>query len=42
MMVIDARRAEAAIAAALAAPLEEPVDLAGDVGLVDTIEGRSE
>ncbi len=41
MIVIDARRSEAAIAAALAAPPEDPADMAEDVGLVDTIEGRS-
>ena len=40
MIVIDARRSEAEIAAALAAPLEEPMDMAEDSGLVDTIESR--
>ena len=42
MIVIDARRAEAEIAAALAAPLEEPMDMAEESGLVDTIESRGE
>jgi DNA-directed RNA polymerase subunit beta' len=40
MIVIEARRSEAEIAAALAAPLEEPMDMAEDSGLVDTIESR--
>jgi DNA-directed RNA polymerase subunit beta' len=40
MIVIDARRSEAEIAAALAAPLEEPMDMAEESGLVDTIESR--
>jgi DNA-directed RNA polymerase subunit beta' len=42
MIVIDARRSEAEIAAALAAPLEEPLDMAEEAGLVDTIESRGE
>jgi DNA-directed RNA polymerase subunit beta' len=42
MIVIDARRSEAEIAAALAAPLEEPMAMAEDSGLVDTIESRGE
>jgi DNA-directed RNA polymerase subunit beta' len=42
MIVIDARRSEAEIAAALAAPLEEPMDMAEESGLVDTIESRGE
>jgi DNA-directed RNA polymerase subunit beta' len=42
MIVIDERRSEAEIAAALAAPLEEPMDMAEESGLVDTIESRGE
>jgi DNA-directed RNA polymerase subunit beta' len=42
MTVIEARRAEAEIAAALVAPLEEPIEAEGDSGLVDTIESRGE
>ncbi|MBK1635435.1 DNA-directed RNA polymerase subunit beta' [Rhodovulum adriaticum] len=40
--VIDARRAEAEAAAALAAPVEDIASDAGDAGLVETPEGREE
>jgi DNA-directed RNA polymerase subunit beta' len=40
MMVIEARRSEAEIAAALAAPMDGAGDMDEDAGLVDTIEGR--
>ena len=42
LIVIDARRSEAEIAAALAAPLEEPCGFVDPADLVDTIESRGE
>ncbi|QYK42504.1 MAG: DNA-directed RNA polymerase subunit beta' [Paracoccaceae bacterium] len=38
--VIDLRRSEAEAAAALAAPMDDVIDVEGDSGLVDTIESR--
>jgi DNA-directed RNA polymerase subunit beta' len=40
--VIEARRSEAEIAAALAAPLDDVVETGFASGLVDTIESRDE
>ncbi len=40
--VIEARRSEAEIAAALVAPMEEPVDFMSESDLIDTIESRGE
>jgi DNA-directed RNA polymerase subunit beta' len=42
MSVIEARRSEAEIAAALVAPMEETADLTVDNDLVDTVESRGE
>jgi DNA-directed RNA polymerase subunit beta' len=42
MTVIEARRSEAEIAAALAAPLDDVVETGFASGLVDTIESRDE
>ncbi|PZQ94556.1 MAG: DNA-directed RNA polymerase subunit beta' [Cereibacter sphaeroides] len=42
MSVIEARRSEAEIAAALVAPMDDVLDTSGDSDLVDTIESRGE